>query len=67
MRFLLDQGLPRSTVKALVDRGIAAEHVGQIGMATASDEAILEAARARDAVVVTLDADFTPSWPPLTR
>ena len=27
-------------------------------MATASDEEILEAARARDAVVVTLDADF---------
>ena len=58
MKFLLDQGLPRSTVKALGDRGIAAEHVGLIGMATASDAEILEAARTRDAVVVTLDADF---------
>ena len=55
---LAGQGLPRSTVKALGDRGIDAEHVGQLGMATASDEEILEAARARDAVVVTLDADF---------
>ena len=58
MKVLLDQGLPRSTVKALGDRGIDAEHVGQVGMATASDEEILEAGRARDAVVVTLDADF---------
>ncbi len=31
---------------------------GQLGMATASDEEILEQARDRDAVVVTLDADF---------
>jgi predicted nuclease of predicted toxin-antitoxin system len=58
MIFLLDQGLPRSTVRALADRGIVAEHVGQIGMATASDAEILEAARTRDEVVVTLDADF---------
>ena len=58
MRFLLDQGLPRSTVRELADRGIDAEHVGQIGMATASDGEILDAARDRDAVVVTLDADF---------
>jgi len=54
----LDQGLPRSTVRELADRGIDAEHVGQIGMATASDGEILDAARDRDAVVVTLDADF---------
>ena len=58
MKFLLDQGLPRSTVKELADRAIDAEHVGQLGMATASDEEILEAARVRDAIVVTLDADF---------
>lgn len=58
MKFLLDQGLPRSTVAKLFDRGFEAEHVGQLGMATASDEEILEQARGRDAVVVTLDADF---------
>ncbi len=58
MKFLLDQGLPRTTVSELLDRGFEAEHVGQLGMATASDEEILEQARGRDAVVVTLDADF---------
>jgi predicted nuclease of predicted toxin-antitoxin system len=38
--------------------GIVAEHVGNLGMAAATDEAILEVARQRPAVVVTLDADF---------
>jgi predicted nuclease of predicted toxin-antitoxin system len=58
MKLLLDQGLPRTTVKHLQALGIAAEHVGDLGMAAATDEAILIAARVRTAVVVTLDADF---------
>lgn len=37
---------------------ITAEHVGDLGMAAASDEAILQAGRDRQAVIVTLDADF---------
>ncbi len=55
MKLLLDQGLPRSTVKHLVALGIVAEHVGDLGMASASDNTILDAARHRQAVVVTLD------------
>jgi len=58
MRLLLDQGLPRSAVRQLVERGMAAEHVGDLGMATASDAHILKAARERQAIVVTLDSDF---------
>ena len=58
MKFLLDQGVPRSTVDQLVTRGFEAEHVGQLGMAMALDEEILEVAVHRDAVIVTLDADF---------
>lgn len=58
MKFLLDQGLPRSTVPHLRTLGLEAEHVGDLGLATASDEAILAEAQARDAIVVTLDADF---------
>ena len=58
MKLLLDQGLPRSAVRHLADLGIAAEHVGELGMARAIDADILEAARERQALVVTLDSDF---------
>lgn len=58
MKLLLDQGLPRSTVNYLAAAGITAEHVGELGMSQATDEAILDAARERDAVLVTRDGDF---------
>lgn len=58
MKFLLDQGLPRSTVVCLLDRGIDAEHVADLGIARSTDAEILQTARDRDAIVVTLDADF---------
>jgi predicted nuclease of predicted toxin-antitoxin system len=58
MKLLLDQGLPRTTLKHLAALGIQAEHVGEIGMASATDNAILDFARQTAAVLVTLDADF---------
>jgi len=58
MKFLLDQGLPRSTVQHLQELGIDAEHVGDLGLSIASDETILEEGRIRTAIVVTLDSDF---------
>ncbi|QDV13480.1 hypothetical protein CA51_33700 [Rosistilla oblonga] len=58
MKFLLDQGLPRSTVDYLRDSGVESEHVGALGLATASDDEILSVGRDRGAVVVTLDSDF---------
>ena len=58
MNFLLDQGLPRSTVGHLEAMGLEAEHVGSLGLATATDEMILAEGRSRGAVVVTLDSDL---------
>jgi predicted nuclease of predicted toxin-antitoxin system len=58
MRLLLDQGLPRSAVLHLKNAGIEAVHVGDRGLATASDSKILDFGRQEDRVVVTLDADF---------
>lgn len=58
MRFLLDQGLPRSTIRHLAVAGVLADHVGELGVATASDADVLETARQQNAVVVSLDADF---------
>lgn len=58
IEFLLDQGLPRSTVQHLQGMGLQAVHVGNLGLASATDETILNAGRDRDAIVVTLDSDF---------
>ena len=59
MRWLLDQGLARSAAEALCLAGHDAVHVGEIGLADASDASILVlAAAAEQRVIVTLDADF---------
>jgi predicted nuclease of predicted toxin-antitoxin system len=58
MKLLLDQGLPRSTVLHLSKAGIDATHVGEAGLATASDAKILKFANQSGNIVVTLDADF---------
>ncbi len=58
MRILLDQGLPRSTALLLTTAGFDAVHVGDIGLAAASDPESLDRARAERRVLVTLDADF---------
>lgn len=58
MKLLLDQGLPRSATLILRELGYEATHVGEIGMARATDSEILAFAREYNAVVVTLDADF---------
>ena len=58
MEFLLDQGLPRSTVEHLRAIGLPAEHVGSLGLARATDETILALGKERGVIVVTLDADL---------
>jgi predicted nuclease of predicted toxin-antitoxin system len=55
---VLDQGLPRSAASLLRARGIETVHVGELGMATAPDSVILEHARTKALVVITLDSDF---------
>jgi predicted nuclease of predicted toxin-antitoxin system len=45
MRLLLDQGLPRSTVHHLDAAGLESAHVGEKGLATASDAKIIDFAR----------------------
>jgi predicted nuclease of predicted toxin-antitoxin system len=57
-RLLLDQGLPRSAVELLRAEGWDVVHAVDCGLATASDEQILEFARSNDRTVCTLDADF---------
>jgi hypothetical protein len=53
VKLLLDQGLARSAVEALDQLGLEATHTGAIGMATASDQDILDRARREGETVVT--------------
>ena len=58
IRLLLDQGLPRSTVRHLEDQGIDVCHVADIDRSRATDLEIIEFARDQGRLIVTLDADF---------
>ncbi len=57
-RLLLDQGLPRSAAGILRAAGWDVVHVGECGLATATDSRILDVARSESRHIVTLDADF---------
>lgn len=58
IRLLLDQGLPRSSAELLRQYGWDVVHVGEIGMAKATDTMILQYALDERRCCVTLDADF---------
>ncbi len=58
MRFLIDMPLSPALAKWLAERGHEATHVSHLSMARSADAAILERARADQAVVVTADLDY---------
>ena len=58
MKFLLDQGLPRSAAELLRQADLDTVHTGECGLPTASDRALLDFAQQEGRVIVTLDADF---------
>ena len=57
-RLLLDQGLPRSAVRHLEERGFDVSHVADIGHSRASDAEITTLALDQSRTIVTLDSDF---------
>ena len=58
MKLLVDNALSPRVAEQLGDAGHDATHVRDIGMASASDQEILEHARSEGHVVVTADTDF---------
>jgi predicted nuclease of predicted toxin-antitoxin system len=58
VRFLVDEQLPASVAQWLAGRGHEAQHVGSLGMKSASDQTVWSHALATDAVIVTKDRDF---------
>lgn len=58
MRFLIDQCLSPRLAAGLNDLGHDAVHTAELGLESADDAAILEAARDDERTVVTADSDF---------
>src|SRR5690348_5576646 len=58
LRFILDMGISPRVLEGLRARGCTAAHVQDIGMARASDPAIVEEARQQNAIVITTDKDL---------
>lgn len=58
MNFLLDMNVPRELGRLLASEGHTWRHVGDIGLAQASDTAILEEAGAANEVILTHDLDY---------
>ena len=58
LRLILDQGEPRDAAASLRGLGFECLHVGEIGMSKSEDDEILAWSLGRNAIVVTLDADF---------
>jgi predicted nuclease of predicted toxin-antitoxin system len=56
--FLVDAQLPPALARALVEAGHSAEHVGDVGLLDADDEAIWQHAQATGATIITKDEDF---------
>jgi predicted nuclease of predicted toxin-antitoxin system len=58
VKFLLDQGLPRTAAGLLTQAGLECVHIADIASPDVDDELILKTAAEAGRVVVTLDADF---------
>jgi hypothetical protein len=58
MRFLIDAQLPPALARWLAAHGHEAEHVGDVGMQTASDTAIWDYALRENVAIITKDEDF---------
>jgi len=58
MRFLIDEDVPRSSIKKLTDAGFEAIDVRDVELRGSSDNAILKYAIKNKAVVITADIGF---------
>jgi predicted nuclease of predicted toxin-antitoxin system len=58
MKFLIDIQLPSALAEFLRSRGLEAKHVIELGLDSASDEAIWSFAKTEKLIIVSKDEDF---------
>ncbi len=58
MRFLVDAQLPPALARWLTERGEEADHLADLGLLRAADEAVWRLAGERGAVLISKDEDF---------
>jgi len=58
MKLLLNMNVPRTLIMLLAAHGHVCRHAGDIGLAQASDVAVLEAARGSQEAIITHDLDY---------
>ncbi len=58
MRFLVDANLSPRVAATLSSEGFKSIHVGDVGLLTAADQAILDYAAANELVIISADTDF---------
>ena len=58
MRFLVDANLSPRVAITLSSEGFKSIHVGDVGLLTAADQAILDYAAASELVIISADTDF---------
>ena len=58
MRFLVDENLSPKLAGLLQSDGHDVVHVRDIGLASSTDQTVIDTARARDRVLVSADSDF---------
>lgn len=63
MKLLLDANLSPEVGRRLKEAGHDAIHVADIGLPTATDPVILQAAAKEERVLLTADSDFGAFWP----
>lgn len=58
MKFLVDANMPYSSKLLLEELGLAAVHVREVGLMSASDQAIFNYAQKGKQIIITRDLDF---------
>lgn len=69
MKLFLDENVPRSIIRELLELGFETEHAAEVGLRGATDKEIASCAKKQKAILVTKDLEFGSliAYPPGTH